>query len=112
MLGNNAAHHSFVTVFGTNPVLHPYHWIYQDYGIAIPGWAVLGPKCYPDGVDPALKALQEQGTAPARCYVDLCSKEGSWASNEGEISEEAALVFVTGLLRLSAPVNLCLPLDR
>jgi endoglucanase len=100
ILGNNPARHSFVTSFGTNPVRHPYHWIYQDYGIAMPGWAVLGPNGYPDGVDPALKALQEKGTAPARCYVDLCSRQGSWASNEGQISEEAALVFVTGRLRL------------
>ena len=105
MLGNNAANHSFITAFGVNPVQHPYHWIYQDYGIVLPGWAVLGPNGYPDGADPALIALQQLGTAPARCYVDLCSREGSWASNEGEISEEAALVFVTGVLRLGGPVR-------
>ncbi len=101
MLGNNAANHSFITGFGTNPVRHPYHWAYEDYGVAMPGWAVLGPNGYPDGVDPALRALQERGTAPAQCYVDLCSREGSWASNEGQITEETALVFVTGILRLS-----------
>ena len=106
MLGNNAANHSFITGFGANPVLHPWHWIYRDYGIIMPGWAVLGPNGYPDGVDPALKRLQERGTAPARCYVDLCTSQGSWASNEGEISEEAALVFVTGALRLSSPPQL------
>lgn len=106
ILGNNASNHSFITGFGENPVLHPWHWIYRDYGIVIPGWAVLGPNGYPDGVDPALKRLQERGTAPARCYVDLCTTEGSWASNEGEISEEAALVFVTGALRLSSPHQL------
>jgi endoglucanase len=105
MLGNNAAHHSFIAGFGTNPVLHPYHWAYKDYVIAMPGWAVLGPNGYPDGVDPALRALQERGTAPAQCYVDLCSREGSWASNEGQITEEAALVFVTGMLRLSRPIG-------
>lgn len=71
----------------------------------MPGWAVLGPNGYPNGVDPALRALQERGTSPARCYVDLCSKEGSWASNEGQITEEAALVFVTGMLRLTHPAG-------
>jgi len=102
ILGNNAADHSFVTTFGTNPVLRPWHWKYRDYGVVLPGWAVGGPDSFPEGVDPALKALQQQGTAPARCYVDLCSRNGSWASNEGQISEEAALVFVTGVLRVSA----------
>ncbi len=91
MLGNNAVNHSFVTGFGTNPVMHPWHWIYRDYGIVMPGWAVLGPNGYPDGVDPALKDLQELGTAPARCYIDLCTNQGSWASNEGEIPKKRPL---------------------
>ncbi len=101
MLGDNAADHSFITDFGAHPVLRPYHWTYEDYGVAVPGWAVLGPNGYPEGADPALHALQERGTDPARCYVDLCSRDGSWASNEGQITEEAALIFVTGMLRLS-----------
>ena len=104
MLGNNAADHSFITGFGAHPVRHPYHWAYEDYGVAVAGWAVLGPNGYPDGVDPALRALQERGTAPARCYVDMCSRDGSWASNERQITEEAALVFLTGMLRLSRHV--------
>ncbi len=99
LLGNNAANHSFVAAFGTNPVVHPWHWTYKDYGIVMPGWAVGGPNGSPEWADPALKALQECGTPSARCYVDLCDREGSWASNEGQISEEAALVFVTGVLR-------------
>ena len=102
ILGNNAVNHSFITTFGTNPVLHPWHWTYRDYGVVMPGWAVGGPNSSPEGVDPALKALQQRGTPPARCYVDLCSRDGSWASNEGQISEEAALVFVTGELRVSS----------
>jgi endoglucanase len=102
ILGNNALHHSFVASFGTNPVRHPWHWTYRDYGIVMPGWAVGGPNGFSPGVDPALKAIQQQGTPPARCYVDLCSREGSWASNEGQISEEAALVFVTGMLSLTS----------
>ena len=99
ILGNNAANHSFVTSFGTNPVIHPWHWTYRNYGIVMPGWAVGGPNSSPEWADPALKALQERETPPSRCYVDLCDRGGSWASNEGQISEEAALVFVTGLLR-------------
>lgn len=100
ILGNNALHHSFVTSFGTNPVRHPWHWTYKVYGIVMPGWAVGGPNGSSAGADPALRAIQKRGTPPARCYVDLCSREGSWASNEGQISEEAALVFVTGMLSL------------
>ncbi len=100
MLGNNAAHHSFVTGFGRHPVLHPWHWIYRDYGIAMPGWAVNGPNSDPEGADPALRAVQRSGAAPGASYVDRCDDQGSWASNEGEISEEAALVFVSGVLPL------------
>lgn len=102
VLGNNALHHSFVTGFGINPVRHPWHWTYRDYGIVMPGWAVGGPNGSSAGADPALKAVQRRGTPPARCYVDLCDREGSWASNEGQISEEAALVFVTGMLSLNS----------
>lgn len=50
ILGNNAVKHSFVTVFGTNPVLHPWHWTYKDYGIVMPGWAVGGPNLLQHGV--------------------------------------------------------------
>lgn len=102
ILGNNTLHHSFVTGFGTNPVRHPWHWTYRDYGIVMPGWAVGGPNGSSAGADPALRAVQRRGTPPARCYVDLCDREGSWASNEGQISEEAALVFVTGMLSLNS----------
>ncbi len=100
LLGNNAVQHSFVTGFGTHPVEHPWHWTYRDYGVVMPGWAVFGPNAVPDGADPALRALQQQGTPAARCYLDLCTRDGSWASNEGEITEQAALIFVTGVLRL------------
>jgi len=99
-LGNNALHHSFITGFGTNPVQHPYHWTYMALGKLMPGWAVGGPNASPNWADKPLLHLQQMGTPPELCYLDLCSREGSWASNEGEISEEAALVFLTGALQL------------
>ncbi len=68
MLGNNAVNHSFISGFGAHPVLHPWHWTYRDYGIVIPGWAVFGPDGVPDGADPALRALQAQGT-PAGAVI-------------------------------------------
>ena len=103
VLGNNALHHSFVTGFGTNPVEHPYHWTYMALGKLMPGWAVAGPNASPAWADKPLQDLQQRGTPPEEDYLDLCSRDGSWASNEGEIDEEAALVFLTGALLLPAP---------
>lgn len=100
ILGNNALHHSLVTGFGTRPVQHPYHWTTMALGKTMPGWVVAGPNASPDWADKPLLHLQQQGTPPEQCYLDLCSRDGSWASNEGEICEEAALVFVTGTLLL------------
>ena len=65
MLGNNAADHSFITGFGAHPVRHPYHWAYEDYGVAVAGWAVLGPNGYPDGVDPGASCLTGTGNRPS-----------------------------------------------
>ena len=98
LLGNNAMQHSLVVGFGVHPVEHPYHWTYAVDGKLLPGWAVGGPNASPKGADPALLHRQQAGTPPTKCYVDAGSAEGSWASNEGQISEEAALLFVTGSL--------------
>lgn len=97
-LGENSLGFSFVTGHGTRSASHPWHWIHHDYGILMPGWAMGGPNEYPTGADPKLSSLIRLGTPPAKCYVDSNDGGGSWASNEGETSENAALVFCSGYL--------------
>lgn len=98
ILGRNSLDHSFVTGHGARPTQRPFHWICNLQNIAIPGWASGGANGQAGGADTLLKAVIEQGTPPAKCFVDACRNEGSYASNEGETSENAALVFVAGML--------------
>ncbi len=102
ILGKNPLDRSYVTGFGTRSVEHPYHWISYALGKAMPGWATGGPNQYAEGADPALRTLQAAGTPPAKCYLDLASSAGSAASNEGQTTENAALVLLTGLLARAA----------
>lgn len=62
----------------------------------MPGWATGGPNGSPTGADPLLAAVIAEGTPPAKCYVDQCTAVGSYASNEGETSDNGALVLATG----------------
>ncbi|NIJ50271.1 glycoside hydrolase family 9 protein [Rhizomicrobium electricum] len=96
VLGHNALGRAFVTGHGTVRVEHPWHWIYRDQAIAIPGWAVGGPNHATQGADQPLKILIASGTPAAKCYLDQCDS-GSWASNEGQTSENAALLFAVGM---------------
>jgi len=98
VLGRNSLDRSFVTAYGQNPSVNPYHWTRYVYQILMPGWAVGGPNPGSAGADPPLLALQQLGTPPARCYLDLCAANGSWASNEGQTSENGALLFAAGML--------------
>lgn len=97
-LGENSLSFSFVTGHGENSVRHPWHWTMTALGRLMPGWASGGPNQYTTSADPLLTALIKRGTPPAKCYVDACDGNGSWASNEGETSENAALVFCSGFL--------------
>lgn len=97
LLGANSLDLSFVTGHGEKAVSKPYHWAAAAYDLAIPGWAAGGPNQYPGGADPLLLGLIGKHTPPAKCFVDAY-RGGSWASNEGETSEEAALVFASGCL--------------
>jgi endoglucanase len=98
MLGNNSLNKAFVTREGTNYASHPYNWTFYDYGILIPGWASGGPNEFAGGAggDMPLIALINEGTPPAKCWLDMAASNGSYASNEGETSENAALVFLSG----------------
>lgn len=53
-----------------------------------------------DGIAVVLKAVIARGTPPARCFVDACGLDGSRGSNEGQTSENAALILATGLFGL------------
>src|SRR5262249_15552201 len=96
LFGDNGLSQSFVTGHGTTPVTAPYHWTYYALHHLMPGWATGGPNHQSTNADPLLKAVIGEGTPPAKCYVDQCTAIGSYASNEGETSENGALVFVTG----------------
>jgi len=100
VLGRNALGHSFVTGHGERATRRPYHWTCRVWGLVMPGWASGGPNGGAAGADPRLKALIEAGTPPAKCFVDACENDGSWASNEGQTSENAALLLATGLFGL------------
>jgi endoglucanase len=100
VLGCNALDHGFVTGHGERATKRPYHWTCRVWGIVMPGWASGGPNAGLTGADPRLKAVIEAGTPPAKCFVDACENDGSWASNEGQTSENAALLLAAGLLGL------------
>ncbi len=99
LLGLNSLSKSFVMGHGTQSMQHPYHWIYTAYGKAIPGWTAGGANGCNTGGDVLLMDVILAGTPKAKCYVDQweCGL-GSWASNEGETSLNAALVFTSGYL--------------
>lgn len=100
VLGCNTLSLSFVTGHGERSVRRPYHWTCRVWGIVMPGWASGGANRFGDGVDPLLKAVIDSGAPPARCFVDACEANGSWGSNEGQTSENAALVLASGLFGL------------
>jgi endoglucanase len=97
ILGLNSLNKSFVMSHGSNYMMHPWNCIYTVYGKAMPGWTAGGPNNYIDGADFLLADLIRAGTPKAKCYVDKAECGlGSWASNECETSETAALVFLSG----------------
>ncbi|MGE5846400.1 MAG: glycoside hydrolase family 9 protein, partial [Ignavibacteria bacterium] len=97
ILGLNSLNKSFVMSHGSNPMMHPVHWIYSVYGKSIPGWMAGGPNSKIEGADVLLAEVILAGTPNAKCYTDRseCGL-GAWSCNEGETSENAALVFLTG----------------
>ena len=97
MLGLNSLNRSFVMSHGCNPMQKPWNALYLVYGKSIPAWCAGGPNQYVTGADPLLVSVINSGAPKAKCYIDegICGA-GSWADNEGETSEEAALVFLSG----------------
>ncbi len=98
LLGNNALNHNYVTGYGTVRTEHPFHWTYMSYGKIMPGWLSGGPNQYENGADPLLLNKIKEGTPPAECFVDQAGGSGSWASNEGQTSSNAAFLFMVGMI--------------
>jgi endoglucanase len=99
LLGRNSLGQSFVTRHGSDPIKTPYNWTWYDFHVLIPGWLVGGPDRYISPItDKPLVHLIQAGTPPAKCYLDLCAADGSWASNEGDITGEAELIFAIGMV--------------
>jgi endoglucanase len=98
VLGENSLGLSFVTGHGGHAIQHPYHWDQAALGKTMPGWVAGGANNGTTGADPLLVSVIQRGIPPAKCFVDACGGTGSWASGEGETSENAALVFCSGYL--------------
>ena len=97
MLGLNSLNKSFVMGHGCNPMTEPWNCIYLYYHKTLPGWCAGGPNQYAAGADQLLLGVINSGAPRAKCYIDAgqCGI-GSWADNEGETSENAALLFLSG----------------
>lgn len=102
LLGVNALDTSFVTGFGAKAIRHPYHWSTFAYATPMPGWITGGPNNQFTTLkdvaydQPLYELVKERKTPAAKSYLDLCSASGSYASNEGQTTEQAALVFLAG----------------
>jgi endoglucanase len=103
VLGQNSLDTVFVYGYGTKSVQHPYHWSTYDYGRTLPGWMVPGPNHFMDATIEQLAYdhylfdfISERNPPPAKCYLDICPKDGGYASNEGETTGIASLIFATG----------------
>lgn len=102
VLGQNSLDTSFVASMGTKAIRRPYHWSTMDYGTPLPGWVTGGPNNHATTLAdvssdaPLFELVSIHKTPAAKSYLDLCASNGSYASNEGETSEQAELVFLSG----------------
>jgi endoglucanase len=94
ILGRNAMDQSYVTGYGSRPLVNPHHrfWAYQSnqkYPHAPPGAVSGGPNSGLD--DPYVKAGNMMGCAPEKCFADNIE---SWSTNEITINWNAPLAWV------------------
>jgi endoglucanase len=95
LLGVNAMDQSYVSGFGSKPMLHPHHRPSGSDGIdaPIPGLVSGGPN--KNRQDPTAEALLPEDVAPMKAYVD---DQGSWSTNEIAIYWNGPAIFVAGYL--------------
>lgn len=93
LLGRNSLDQSYVTGFGSRPVMNPHHRPSGSDGIGdpVPGMLSGGPN---KGLnDPTAKEMIKPETPPAKCFVD---EEGSWSTNEITIYWNSPAIFLAG----------------
>jgi hypothetical protein len=98
ILGRNALNKSFVSGYGTYPLLHPHHRFWANdpangYPPPPPGALSGGPNFNPD--DPAASNANLMSLAPSKRYLDDIE---SFTTNEVAINWNASLVWVTTFL--------------
>jgi endoglucanase len=98
ILGRNPMAQSYVTGYGTRPLMNPHHrfWAHQanpNYPHPPAGVVSGGPN---SGVeDPYVKAAGLPGCAPAKCFIDHSE---AWSTNEIAINWNASLMWVAAWL--------------
>jgi endoglucanase len=95
LLGVNAMDQSYVSGFGSKPMLHPHHRPSGSDGIdaPVPGLVSGGPN--KNRQDPTAEAQLPEDVAPMKAYVD---DQGSWSTNEIAIYWNGPAIFVAGYL--------------
>jgi endoglucanase len=103
IFGRNAMDQSYVTGYGTRPLVNPHHrfWAFQSnnkYPHAPPGAVSGGPN---SGLqDPYVKAANMLDCAAEKCFADNIE---SWATNEITINWNAPLAWVLFYLDEKGP---------
>jgi endoglucanase len=98
ILGRNPMGRSYITGYGTRPLLNPHHrfWAHQanaKYPKPPAGVVSGGPNSGLE--DPYVKAAGLTGCAPEKCFVD---NSDAWSTNEITINWNAPLAWVTAWL--------------
>lgn len=99
IFGKNATGYSFVTGYGSKPVMNPHFRLAasDDIPEPIPGWVAGGPNANlnDEKSDFNPNGVTYSSREPAQCYMDLTE---SYASNEIAINWNAPLAYITGFL--------------
>ena len=98
ILGRNGLDQSFVTGYGSRPLMNPYHrfWCHQanpKYPSPPPG--VMSGGSNSELQDPYVQAAGIKGSAPMKCFMD---NGEAWSTNEVTINWNAPLAWVAAFL--------------
>ena len=105
LLGVNAMGQSYVSGYGSRPLLNPHHRFWTNdlaggFPPPPPGVVAGGPNSNPD--DPTAVNAGLPGMPPAKCYID---DEGSWTTNEVTINWNAPLAWTAAFLDETSAVG-------
>ena len=98
ILGRNPMDQSYVSGYGTRPLLHPHHRFWADqldptFPGPFPGAVSGGPNSGLE--DPYVQTIFPDGCAPQKCFVDHIE---SWATNEITINWNAPFAWMVAFL--------------